>query len=31
MGYPGAAPNGYKGSSYRRKLSKERTRHGSLP
>jgi hypothetical protein len=31
MGYPGAAPNGYRGASYRRKLSVERTRHGSLP
>jgi hypothetical protein len=31
MGYPGAAPNGYRGASYRRKLSKERTRNGSLP
>ena len=31
MGYPGAAPNGYRRFSYRRKLSVERTRHGSLP
>jgi hypothetical protein len=31
MGYPGAAPNGYTGFSYRRKLSKERTGKGSLP
>lgn len=31
MGYPGAAPNGYRHASYRRKLSVERTRHGSLP
>lgn len=31
MGYPGAAPNGYRGFSYRRKLSVERTRRGSLP
>jgi hypothetical protein len=31
MGYPGAAPNGYRGASYRRKLSAERTRRGSLP
>jgi hypothetical protein len=31
MGYPGAAPNGYRRASYRRKLSNERTRHGSLP
>jgi hypothetical protein len=31
MGYPGAAPNGYRGASYRRKLSVERTKHGSLP
>ncbi|MGZ4278200.1 MAG: DUF5987 family protein [Solirubrobacteraceae bacterium] len=30
MGYPGAAPNGYGGFSYRRKLSSERTRSGSL-
>jgi hypothetical protein len=30
MGYPGAAPNGYRGFSYRRKLSKERTKKGSL-
>jgi hypothetical protein len=31
MGYPGAAPNGYAGFSYRRKLAKERTKKGSLP
>ena len=31
MGYPGAAPNGYRGFSYRRRLSKERTKRGSLP
>src|SRR3954462_7924207 len=31
MGLPGAAPNGYRGFSYRRRLSVERTRHGSLP
>jgi hypothetical protein len=31
MGYPGAAPNGHRGASYRRKLSVERTRSGSLP
>src|SRR5881227_4079006 len=31
MGYPGAAPNGYRGASYRRRLSVERTRRGSLP
>ncbi|MEA2389803.1 MAG: enediyne biosynthesis protein [Thermoleophilaceae bacterium] len=31
MGYPGAAPNGYTNASYRRKLSVERTRRGSLP
>jgi hypothetical protein len=31
MGYPGAAPNGYRGASYRRRLSTERTRKGSLP
>jgi hypothetical protein len=30
MGYPGAAPNGYYGFSYRRKLSRERTRKGYL-
>src|ERR671933_1202661 len=30
MGYPGAAPNGYRGFSYRRKLSRERTRKGYL-
>jgi hypothetical protein len=30
MGLPGAAPNGYGGYSYRRRLSRERTRHGSL-
>jgi hypothetical protein len=30
MGYPGAAPNGYTKASYRRKLSNERTRRGSL-
>jgi hypothetical protein len=30
MGYPGAAPNGYRGFSYRRKLSKERTQKGYL-
>jgi hypothetical protein len=31
MGYPGAAPNGHRRASYRRKLSTERTRRGSLP
>jgi hypothetical protein len=31
MGLPGAAPNGYRAFSYRRKLSKERTRRGYLP
>jgi len=31
MGYPGAAPNGYYGFSYRRKLARERTKKGSLP
>ena len=31
MGYPGAAPNGHRGASYRRRLSVERTRSGSLP
>ena len=31
MGYPGAAPNGYTGFSYRRKLSRERTKKGYLP
>ena len=31
MGYPGAAPNGYYGFSYRRKLSRERTKKGYLP
>jgi enediyne biosynthesis protein E8 len=31
MGYPGAAPNGYRGFSYGRKLATERTRKGVLP
>ena len=31
MGYPGAAPNGYYGFSYKRKLSQERTKKGYLP
>jgi hypothetical protein len=31
MGLPGTAPNGYRGYSYRRRLSHERTRRGSLP
>lgn len=30
MGLPGPAPNGYRGFSYRRRLSRERTRTGSL-
>jgi hypothetical protein len=30
MGYPGAAPNGYRSFSYRRKLAKERTKRGNL-
>ncbi len=31
MGLPGIAPNGYRNFSYRRKLSHEWTRNGSLP
>ncbi len=31
MGYPGAAPNGYKEFSYKHKLSRELTKHGYLP
>jgi len=31
MGLPGTAPNGYRRFSYRRRLSHERTRTGSLP
>jgi hypothetical protein len=31
MGLPGVAPNGYRGFSYGRRLSRERTRTGSLP
>ena len=32
MGLPGATPSGYpKGFSYGRRLSRERTKHGSLP
>jgi hypothetical protein len=31
MGYPGAAPDGYRGASYGRRLAVERTRRGSLP
>jgi hypothetical protein len=31
MGHPGAAPNGHRNFSYRRKLARERTRTGSLP
>jgi hypothetical protein len=30
MGYPGAAPSGYRSFSYRRKLSNERTKRGYL-
>ena len=30
MGHPGTAPNGYWDASYRRRLSRERTRTGSL-
>ena len=30
MGLPGKAPRGYRGFSYRKKLSKERTKKGSL-
>ena len=31
MGHPGAAPRGYRGFSYGRKLARERTKHGYLP
>lgn len=31
MGLPGVAPNGYRHFAYRRRLSHERTRRGSLP
>ncbi len=31
MGHPGTAPHGYRNPSYRRRLSRERTRAGSLP
>jgi hypothetical protein len=31
MGLPGAAPNGYRRYSYRRKLARERTKKGYLP
>jgi hypothetical protein len=31
MGYPGAAPGGYRDFSYRRKLARERTKKGYLP
>lgn len=31
MGLPGTAPRGYRNFSYRRRLSRERTRNGSLP
>jgi hypothetical protein len=30
MGFPGRAPHGYKGFSYKRRLSRERTKRGSL-
>ena len=30
MGYPGAAPNGYRSFSYRRRLANERTKRGNL-
>ena len=30
MGYPGAAPSGYRSFSYRRRLARERTKRGSL-
>jgi hypothetical protein len=30
MGHPGTAPNGYRSASYRRKLSRERTKKGYL-
>jgi hypothetical protein len=30
MGYPGAAPNGHRRFSYRRRLARERTRRGNL-
>ena len=31
MGHPGTAPEGYRDFSYGRRLSRERTRGGSLP
>ena len=31
MGYPGAAPRGYRSFTYRRKLANERTKRGYLP
>jgi hypothetical protein len=31
MGLPGVAPDGYRDFSYRRRLARERTRHGYLP
>jgi len=31
MGYPGAAPGGYRDFSYRKRLARERTRKGYLP
>ena len=31
MGYPGAAPRGYRGFSFSRRLSRERTKKGYLP
>lgn len=31
MGHPGAAPKGYRSFSYRKKLSRERTKRGNLP
>lgn len=31
MGYPGAAPRGYRSFSYKRKLNRGRTKKGSLP
>ena len=30
MGYPGAAPNGYRSFTYRRRLARERTKRGNL-
>jgi hypothetical protein len=31
MGYPGAAPSGYRDFSYRKALARERTKKGYLP